>query len=89
LEQKVKTTLTITRYNDDLQMDVDIDVTVSYDVSGSYRPAQRDVSPEEQPELVDVIARDAAGKEVALTADELDRLREQVERENKQRQEDF
>ena len=85
----MKTTLTITRYDPFLEADIAFAVTVSYDVSGSYRPAQRDVSPEEAPEMSDVVAVDAAGEEVSLTPDELDRLREQVERENKQRQEDF
>ena len=85
----MKTILTITRYDPFLEADVAFAVTVSFDVSGSHRPAQRDVSPAESPEIVDVIALNAAGKEVALMPDELDLLREQVERENKQRQEDF
>ena len=85
----MKTTLTITRYDPFLEADIAFAVTVSFDVSGSFRPAQRDVSPEEAPEMSDVVAVDAAGEEVSLTADELDRLREQVERENKQQQEDF
>jgi hypothetical protein len=89
LERKVKTAFTITRYDPFMEADVAFAVTVSYDVSGSFRPAQRDVSPAEQPEISIESVTDRNGKQFALSISEWSRLYTQLEKEAKQRQEDF